>query len=78
MPVPLAIVITVGVLVTPAHVPVLAPAMVTLAGMVSVNAAPSVIGTVLPLPIVIVNGSAAGNDRRRRDGLGERQRDRGQ
>jgi hypothetical protein len=51
---PLAIVTTVGVLVTPVHVPLVTPAIVTPDGMVSVNGAVSVIGTAFTLPSVIV------------------------
>ena len=52
---PLAIVIVVGVTVTPAHVPVLPPVVVTPAGIVSVSGAVSVTGAPLVLPSTSVS-----------------------
>ena len=52
---PLAIVICVAVTVTPVHVPVLAPVVVTPAGIVSVNGDVSVVPAALVLPSVSVS-----------------------
>jgi len=52
---PLAIVISVGVLVTPVQVPLALPVIVTPAGIASVNGAVSVIGTALVLASVMVS-----------------------
>jgi len=55
---PDAIVIVVGVTVTPVHVPVLPDVVVTPDGIVSVNAAVSASGSVFGLPSVIVSVEA--------------------